>query len=77
MTANRRCSSSRQRGSADLHSRIPQDSYAVIEAGNGMEALETTQNTTIDLVISDVVMPVMDGLPVQDAKNDDRTSHIR
>ena len=37
--------------------------YTVIEAGNGIEALEALeqQNGAIDLVVSDVVMPEMDG----------------
>lgn len=35
--------------------------YAVHEAGNGAEALEITDKHHIDLIVLDVMMPVMDG----------------
>ena len=35
--------------------------YDVIEAENGMEALEKSLNATIDLYLVDVNMPIMDG----------------
>ena len=36
--------------------------YDVIQAGNGKEALDKLDGTKINLVISDVNMPIMDGL---------------
>ncbi len=38
------------------------EGYAVFEAANGQEAVESYQNHTPDLVIMDLTMPVMDGL---------------
>ncbi len=37
------------------------EGYQVIEASNGEEAIERVDNLSIDLVILDVMMPVMDG----------------
>jgi len=52
-------------------------SYAILEAENGKEALKTVQETTVDLVISDVMMPELDGIALcRTLKNDERTSHI-
>jgi two-component system, chemotaxis family, chemotaxis protein CheY len=36
--------------------------YAVIEAGNGAEGLSKAQATTVDMVVTDLNMPVMNGL---------------
>ena len=36
--------------------------FTVIEAGNGVEALEQVNNAEPDLVLLDVAMPIMDGL---------------
>lgn len=35
---------------------------AVFEAGNGVEALESVRRNTLDLILSDINMPTMDGL---------------
>ncbi|MGQ9485444.1 MAG: response regulator [Desulfosoma sp.] len=34
----------------------------IIEAGNGQEALDRLQNHWVDLILSDIHMPVMDGI---------------
>jgi two-component system cell cycle sensor histidine kinase/response regulator CckA len=35
--------------------------FDVIEAANGIEALKALENTRVDLLVSDIVMPEMDG----------------
>ena len=51
--------------------------YQVFEASNGKEALEVLSQQSVQMVISDVMMPVMDGLELCHAvKTDIRFSHI-
>ncbi|HJV77041.1 MAG TPA: two-component regulator propeller domain-containing protein [Paludibacter sp.] len=51
--------------------------YTVLSAENGVQALEIVTKHEIDLVISDVMMPEMDGLTLcKILKNDVATSHI-
>jgi CheY-like chemotaxis protein len=41
---------------------LQQESHTVMEASNGKNAIKAFQGAGIDLVVSDVVMPDMDGL---------------
>ena len=53
------------------------DDYRIVSAANGAEGLTKTLDLIPDLVISDVMMPVMDGLELcQKLKGDIQTSHI-
>ncbi|MBK0370205.1 hybrid sensor histidine kinase/response regulator transcription factor [Flavobacterium agrisoli] len=54
-----------------------QNYYHVIEAENGKEGLKLAISKIPDLIISDVMMPEMDGISMLDAlKNATETSHI-
>jgi signal transduction histidine kinase/DNA-binding response OmpR family regulator/ligand-binding sensor domain-containing protein len=53
------------------------DKYKIISAYNGTEALKILDNELPDIIISDVMMPVMDGVELcKRVKNDLRTCHI-
>lgn len=53
------------------------DLYTVVCTGNGEEALKVLAAQPADLVISDVMMPVMDGIELcRRLKNDIRFSHL-
>ena len=54
-----------------------QPDYQVIEAKNGKEGFENAMSEIPDIIISDVMMPVMDGFAMTGKlKKDERTSHI-
>ena len=65
---------------ADMRSylrSILQDSYTTLEAEDGQRGLETARQQVPDLIVSDVMMPVMNGLDFcQHVKSDLVTSHI-
>lgn len=53
------------------------DSYKVIVATNGVEALQEATDHIPDIIISDIMMPELDGLELTGTLKDDlRTSHI-
>ena len=54
-----------------------EEQYQVYQAGDGREALRIVQEQDIDLVVSDVMMPVMDGMELcRSIKQDINTSHV-
>ena len=59
-----------------IHERL-QESFTVETAMNGVEALEILRSSHIDLIISDIMMPVMDGYQLcKEVKSDMELSHI-
>ena len=60
-----------------LMARILSKDYTVYTAKNGEEGLGCTRKHDIDLIVSDVMMPVMDGITFcRKIKGDFDTSHI-
>lgn len=55
---------------------ILSETYTVLEAANGKEGLKYAQQYIPDLIISDVMMPVMDGLDMVKAIKADLTPAI-
>jgi CheY-like chemotaxis protein len=47
--------------------------YQTLRAANGQDALEELRSKCIDLVVTDVMMPIMDGLQLVDAVRGDRS----
>jgi DNA-binding response OmpR family regulator len=51
--------------------------FTIAQASNGVEGLQWLETNEADLIISDVMMPVMDGYAfLSTVKNDARTKHI-
>ncbi len=52
-------------------------SFDIIEASNGVEAAEILDNKEIDLIVSDIMMPLKDGITLcREVKSDINISHI-
>lgn len=66
------------RGTALLvKTQLENKGYSVFTAGNGLEALKILSSQSIDLLITDVVMPKMDGVDLYAAvKKDPKTCNI-
>ena len=46
------------------------DNYEVLEASNGLDAIDVVKNNDIDLIIMDIMMPKMDGYQaIKEIKN--------
>ena len=56
-----------------LHDRLESNGYRVIEAQNGKQALERTKAESPDLILLDILMPVMDGYEVLEYMKSDAT----
>ena len=60
-----------------LREQLESGDYTVLEALNGLEALEVMKRKTIDLVLSDILMPKMDGYRLCHLiRHDDRLKNI-
>jgi signal transduction histidine kinase/ligand-binding sensor domain-containing protein/DNA-binding response OmpR family regulator len=56
---------------------IFQAEYEIVEAGNGREGWALAVESSPDIIISDIMMPVMDGITLcKKLKSDVKTSHI-
>src|SRR5690606_12699603 len=60
-----------------LEARLLAEYFEVITANSGVDALEACENSKIDVVLLDVMMPEMDGFEVcRRLKADPSTQHI-
>jgi CheY-like chemotaxis protein len=60
-----------------LEAILLQEDYEIIAASNGAEAISATRSSPPDLILLDIMMPVMDGYTVaQELKSDPDTAHI-
>lgn len=61
----------------DYIGMLLEDSYRVLKAENGAEALDIVKREAVDLIVSDLMMPVMDGAELsRRIKENLATSHI-
>ena len=58
-------------------SQFFQNEYEILEASNGEEALEILESRNVDIMLLDLMMPVMDGMEVLGVLHKNpRFSHI-
>jgi two-component system chemotaxis response regulator CheY len=58
---------------AFVRQALEPEGYAMLEAPNGAAALAAARDTPVDLVITDVIMPEMDGLAfTRELRSDER-----
>lgn len=61
----------------EMTAEVLADWYKVVRARNGAEAVDVLAHTDVDIVVSDVMMPVMDGIELcSKIKADVATSHV-
>ena len=53
-----------------MKARLEQAGYKVLQAQNGQEALEILEDQQVDLMISDIMMPLMDGFELIESLRD-------
>ncbi len=60
-----------------LETMLKADGYEVVPATNGAEALEKLHSESFDMVIADILMPVMDGFQLcRECKTDENLKHV-
>jgi PAS domain S-box-containing protein len=60
-----------------LRAQLEGEGHTVVEAHNGVEALAVLDRQKVDVIISDILMPVMDGYRFcQEVRNSERHRHL-
>lgn len=56
---------------------LEQSGHAVVSAHDGLQALSCLETTSVDLIVTDLTMPVMDGLALtREVRNNGRLSNL-